>query len=250
MEILDEDGSVIECQTNSSSGVRQYREVRWVTEWEGTHNFERLQPSRLSAEVKLAANQPMPSSISLLRVSMYALYAEGVIEVDIPFEVSGDAIEAAPNLEILLLPDTPPRPGPIQYEPVGPGDSRADPRRPTAPISLYKYRTHVKSMAGKPVFGLWDRYPWNLGNGFTLGDYVVVGTQLVDSMKGIRYRFSDQGVISDPWGDHGAECWGKVEQTAYDFDTIRHIIAVRPYEVKVSFVLSDILVPSLDPAAQ
>lgn len=73
---------------------------------------------------------------------------------------------------------------------------------------------------------------------------MVIGTRLYDSQNE-TLEFPEQHVWSDPFGRHGAVCFGKTEQDRNDYDTIRHLIAVHPVEVKIPFVLTDIPIPGL-----
>jgi len=197
-------------------------------------------PSRFSLQLPFDPNQPVPASISALRGYLYALYAPDIIEADVPFKV-GDFVRVLADLEICVLGDTPPPPGPVQTETVWVGSIPFT--HFPVPICLYKYNTYVRSCTGGVVLAAKTRWP---GGGTTV-DYTVMKTQLVDSKAKTCTNVPSQ---SFAYGSNGPICSGCKEQDAYDYDVIRHIIAVRPYEVKVPFVLTNIPVPSCTPAGK
>ena len=56
---------------------------------------------------------------------------------------------------------------------------------------------------------------------------------------------------SDPSGEQRARCEGQTEQIGGDtYDSIRHVIAVPPVEVRIPFVLKDIPIPKRQQAAE
>jgi hypothetical protein len=154
--------------------------------------------------------------------------------------------QAIPDLLLQVDPETPPCPGPLQYVAIYPtGSGRMlGPSRPKTPIPMYKYQTRVKSKTGRPMLGLRD--PLGSRSLHPLGDFAIVRTELFDSKNGRANRFFIQWIMGDPVGGTGAQCFGQMEQGRNDtYDFIRHIIAVRPVEVKIPFVLRNIPIPKL-----
>ena len=200
-----------------------------------------------------SASQRVPSSISRLTGYIYALYADRVVNVDIPFDPNVGCVERenVPGLVLCVDPTTPPCPGPLKSVKVPLTGTRSDPSRPTTPVPLYEYQTWVKSKAGGPMMGLYDPAgsPYRR-NVYPLGDYALVRTELLDSKNGTTEYFPTQWIISGPSGNWGASCNGQKEQLPMDrYDSIRHVIAVHPVEVKIPFALKNIPLPRLPSAA-
>jgi hypothetical protein len=189
-------------------------------------------------------------SISLLEGYIYAVYADEVIKVDIPFDPDGGWIEpkTAPDLIVRVDPTTPPCPGPLRFVNVPLADPLYGPRRPATPVPLYIYQTRVKSKTGGPMMGLYDPGVWYARSLFPLGEYVVVRTELCDSRNKTSVHTFTQWIVGDSLGYDGARCNGQMKQGPGDtYDSIRHVIAVRPVEVKIPFVLKNVPVPTLLP---
>ncbi|MDI9433124.1 MAG: hypothetical protein QM570_15515 [Planctomycetota bacterium] len=234
---VDGDGTDIRWLPRSYP-VREYRAAK------GFGGRGSVQLPRAVVQLILAPNQAIPASVAELTGYFHALYAEKVIEVDIPFDPNHPWIDAAPDLRIAVTVDTHPRPGPIEYRTFIPAGSSHRLAVPTAPVGLYQYYTLVQSTTEQAVLGLEDR--WIMAVSWSLGDYVVIGTNLYDSQSD-RLAIPDEHVMSDPFGKRGAVCWGREEQDRNDYDTIRHLIAVHPVEMKIPFVLTDIPVPGFLP---
>ncbi len=99
------------------------------------------------------------------------------------------------------------------------------------------------------MLGLFD--PWCLRSGNPLGNYAIVRVELFDSKKKAAYQFHTQDVMGDRSGTRGASCYGEKTQGSGDtYDSIRHVIAVHSIEVKIPFVLKNILLPKLLASAQ
>ncbi len=234
---VDGDGTNIRWLPRSHP-VREYRAAK------GFGGRGSVQLPRAVVQLILAPSQAIPASVAELTGCFHALYAEKVIEVDVPFDPNHPWIDAAPDLRIAVTVDTHPRPGPIEYRTFIPAGSSHRLAVPTAPVGLYQYYTLVQSTTGQAVLGLEDR--WIMAVSWSLGDYVVIGTNLYDSQSD-RLAIPDEHVMSDPFGKRGAVCWGREEQDRNDYDTIRHFIAVHPVEVKIPFVLTDIPIPGFLP---
>ncbi len=186
----------------------------------------------------LDPNQPVPAILSRVEGTICTLYAEDVIEGDIPFEVTGEWIDINENIQISVSATTPPAPGPIKWE-VIPGmenDPYRQGTRPAEPIALWLYDTSVRSSAGSYVLTL--DMPWNPGR--TVSDYVLIKTGLVSTDGTFMIPFHQfASAASD-----GCDCLGQLEQGTEDYDTIRHVLAVHPVEVRVPFVLTDVPIPA------
>ena len=235
--LWDADGLPVNVQASDSEGDRFYEEVRWASVTENRRSVMKLLPSGLVFDLVLDSNQPTPAFLSRIEGYGYALYAEEVVEADVPFELSGQYIDAARGFDISVCPTMPPTPGPIEFEAIPGATSRANGLRPTAPLALWIYETCVHSTTGSPVFGLGATWY----DGASPGDHVVVKTQLLEGQW--TRNISQQRVSADTAGN--CICEGQVEQSYDDYDTIRHVIAVHPVEVKIPFVLENIPMPSL-----
>jgi len=243
LAVQDENGQSVLYSKSLYGSQRQYQEVREGYVLEGSIPVKHLMPSGFSLLIRLDPNQTVPRSLSRVEAYIYALYAEGKIQADIPFGPPRDWVDAAPGLRIVVTKDTPPPPGPIELEARG----SSSPSFYASPAAIYKFWTCVQSTTGRPVLGLEDTWlssiPWSLG------DYIVVKTSLYDHVRDRSTTLKEQRVMSDPWGDNGAICWGWAEQDYNAYDTIRHTIAVHPMEVEVPFVLASIPIPAYDRAS-
>jgi hypothetical protein len=186
---------------------------------------------------------------------IYAIYADDVIKVDIPFDPNYGWHEAKAVPDLMLCVDllTPPCPGPLQYVNLSPGaDSRRyNLHRPKTPVPLYMYATWIKPKKGGAILGLFDPVMWYPRSLCPLGDYAIVRTELFDSKKKTADQFFTQGIMGDSSGNMGARCSGQKEQGSADtYDSIRHVIAVHPIEVKIPFVLKNIPIPRLQSATK
>ncbi len=98
---VDGDGTNIRWLPRSYP-VRQYRAAK------GFGGRGSVQLPRAVVQLILAPSQAIPASVVKLTGYFHALYAEKVIEVDIPFEPNHPRIDAAPDLRIAVTVDTPP----------------------------------------------------------------------------------------------------------------------------------------------
>jgi len=252
-KVIGGEGRTVEWQSTQSDTVRCYQDFGW--HWDNEGHAGTNTPKPFSVEVQLIGDstQRTPSSISHLEGYMYAIYAQHIIKVDVPFDPNSGwlDVEAAPNLTVLVDPLTPPPPPPVELVSTLPnvppgfwmGDPRIVPNRPKASLGSYVYGTWVKSKTGQRVLGLRDpRYP---SSSYAYGDYAILRTELYDSRRNTIGMCDDQHIIGTAFfGQYGASCSGRRLQSREDaFDTIRHIIIVRPKEVKIPFVLTDICLP-------
>jgi hypothetical protein len=75
----------------------------------------------------------------------------------------------------------------------------------------------------------------------TATDYVLIRTELVDANGVVTIPFHQ---FAAPVSD-GCEYAGEMDENNRDYDTIRHVTAVDPVEVRVPFVLTDLPIPAL-----
>jgi hypothetical protein len=211
--------------------------------WDARTANPRDWPARLTIQLCFAPDLTLPSSVSSLKGYLHLLYAQDVVNADVPFAV-GDWIEVLPDLEIRVTDNTPPPPGPLQLEYVSVSDAGERPHktaRYTSPLCVYVYYTVTRSKVGERVIGLGMDWPL-----VPLFDYALIKTELVESQgKGVAdVRFARPGF----YGGGGIVATGSWQQDFSNWDVIRHRIAVKPYEVKVPFVLENIPVPTYQPA--
>jgi hypothetical protein len=248
-EMYDEEGNRIEYQNAQSDQRRHYEDSQWSWSREGGACLRPKTLGPFSVKVRLPGDtdQLVPPTISILKGYVWAVYADRVVAVDVPFDPDFGDLESqeAPDLTFSVDPTTPPPPEPPEYIAVVPSETRgAGVYRLKKALGLYWYKTWVKSKTNLPVLALSDgiRYPGSL---FAFRDYVVIRTELLDSNRGVFTR-PNQGVRSGLAGTRGAYCSGEISQSgdvSESFDTIRHLVAVHPVEVKIPFVLASIPVP-------
>jgi len=255
-EVLDEGGHAVEFQSTQMACDRAYQEYGWYWDEGRVYTPREWFPFTMRIQLSTDPNSSLPSSISAVGGYIYALYADEIINVDVPFDPNCGCVEteAAPDLLICVDPSTPPLPEPIEYVGSSPSASSGqrvtgNSGRPKNAIALYSYATWVKSKQGTRILGIRDpRCPSSL---FAYGDYAVVRTGLFSSERNVSVSLQTQWVLGHTSGSTGARCTGKMEQTYGDsYDTIRHVIAVRPVEVKIPFVVTNIPVPRLQAAAK
>ena len=225
LQVIDSDGNDVAWAPLPLRPLRQYQELEytWAVLPPRPHKPTVLQPYDVSVSFCLDLSQRPLSSLSLFQWCAYALYAEDVLEVDVPFEESEDGVEVAPGLRIRVI--------------------KARPE-----CCYYAYWTEVKYASGT-VQALDVR----LSPSEPVADYLVIRTLLLDT-EGNPIRESDDDRISSAiWSEHvdstswgTAKCGGRLlmSMTEAEIGSIRHVIVVHPYEVEVPFVLTDLPLPS------
>lgn len=212
---VDDEGSEVVVAGNTED-TRWYRASDCVVDSYSTHEQNRS-ACDLNLSLHFDVNLPTPSSLSIIEWYSYALYAGDVVEVDIPFHMSQEWLESGTDLDF---------------------------RVPQARLesSGLEYTTCLKSKTGS-VRVLSDR----LVSGESVADYIVLETQLLNSSGG-RLPLSSHEIRSVVLQDgdrvfYGVECHGVVERGGSPA-FIRHVVAVRPHEIKVPFILTDLPIPS------
>ncbi len=156
------------------------------------------------------------------------MYAEDVIEVDVPFAQTASTIIVA-RIEVFD-----PNSG---WMDVG-HDLQIRVLTAYAECNRVSYRTEVRATSGS-IQGLDFCGP---------SDFAAIETQLLDSdyvqrLVDFPYQYANTSQGSDC-----VVCWGYTG--AVSVGAIRHRIAVRPVEVEISFELKNIPVPSVEPVAK
>ena len=160
--------------------------------------------------------------MSLFQWCAYAVYAEDVIEVDVPYEASDDWLAAAPGLQIQVT-------------------------KATEECCDYTYWTEVRHVGGTV-----RAFDARLSPAEEIADYLVMETLLLDAEGNPVGPYDDdlvspavwsELVDSTSWGT--AKCGGRLLafMTQAEIKSIRHVIVVRPDEVKVPFTLTDLPLP-------
>ncbi len=99
LQVVDRDGNDVAWAPLPSRPLRQYQELKY--EWpvpRDPYGPPRpvLQPYDVAVAFCVDASQELPPSLSLFQWSAQAVYAEDVIEVDVPFGRTDDWLEVAP----------------------------------------------------------------------------------------------------------------------------------------------------------
>ncbi len=229
LSVVDGLGRPVQCVPQGTSGVRAYERVEWRSVSEGGHLVSKLQPSTLTVHLELEPNQPLPLMLSAVRGQVCAVYAEDVIEADVPFAQT-----------VFTLLDRPagfdPNEGWID---VG-HDLRIRVRTANAAFGHAWYQTEVSATSGA-VRGL-GFVTWR-----GVGDFMLLGIRICNSDGGLAQdsrslNFFPSETESSVW------CYGEAAHP--EPGVIRHFIAVSPVEVKIPFELTDILIPSVEPVAR
>jgi len=125
-EVVDGEGEIVECQSAQSDLWRCYDDFGWGWDQDGRARIGYpLKPFPVKIRLTDDPEQGAPTSISSLQAYIYAVYAEDIIKVDVPFDPNAGwlDIEAVPDLTILVDPLTPPPPEPLEYVSIWPNTS-------------------------------------------------------------------------------------------------------------------------------
>ena len=104
-EVLDQDGNPVECETVESDQSRRYDARNWYWGQGWSRRTTGLQPFKVALRLSSDPTQTLPSSISELAGFIYAIYADDVIKVDIPFDPNGGWTEAKADSDLILRVD-------------------------------------------------------------------------------------------------------------------------------------------------
>jgi hypothetical protein len=206
----------IEANTNTdwrwfgTTSLYSYMPVEAPMKW--------AEPRDLTICLQFSPCQAVPGSLSSLEWYNYALYADKVIEVKVPFHASDEWIQTETGLQFQVC----------QAE-LDCGN-------------VWRYRTTVKSTTVS-VRGLTDR----LSADERIADYVILRTEILGASDYPLTASSHMaGAPTPSTATFYVMCEGESTRGGYP-QTIRHVIAVHPTEVKIPFVLRDIPVPSIEP---
>ncbi len=182
-----------------------------------------LQPYDVSISLCLDPARALPPALSLLQWSVQAVYAEEVIEVDVPFAAADTWLEVAPGLQIRVA-------------------------RATLECCKYTYVTEVKHPDG--IVRAFDDL---LSPAEPIAEYLVLRTRLLDPDGNplratqddrVSPAVSSRFVESTSWNT--ARCVGSLLAfvTEAEVANIRHVIVVRPREVQIPFTSTDLPCPN------
>jgi len=234
LRVVGSDGNDVTWTPLPLRPLRQYQELEYdwgIPEPPYPESELVLQPYDVSVSFCVNPSQRPLSSVSLVQstsLSLFqwctsALYAEDVIEIDVPFETSDDWLEVAPGLQIHAF-------------------------KATVECCDYVYWTEVRHPGGS-VQALDAR----LSPGERVADYLVIGTLLLDA-EGNPIRERDDRTSPAIWLERvestslgTAACGGWLLTFATQATSIRHIIVVHPREVKVPFALTNLPLPTFSP---
>jgi len=205
--------------------IRHYQELKYV--WAVPQNPSAtpepvLQPYDVRVSFCVDLSQDLPASLSLFQWCAHAVYAEDVIEVDVPFEASDDWLEAAPSLQIRVT-------------------------KATVECCDYTYWTEVRHAGGTV-----QAFDARLSPAEPIADYLVMRTLLLDAEGQPISTTEDDRVSPAVWSERvdstswgTAKCGGSLLAfiTQAEIESIRHVIVAHPAEVKVPFTLTDLPLP-------
>ncbi|MHC4518575.1 MAG: hypothetical protein ACYTAS_08310 [Planctomycetota bacterium] len=225
LEVVDGDGNNVRWAPLPVRPIRQYQALKY--EWPIPRNpFATpepvLQPYDVSVSFCVDLSQELGPSLSLFQWCAYAVYAEDVIEVDVPFEASDDWIEAAPGLQIRVT-------------------------KATVECCDYTYWTEVRHGGGTV-----QAFDARLSPAEPIADYLVMRTLPLDAQgqpvsaaedDRVSPAIWSERVDSTSWGTAKCGGWLLVLITQAEIKSIRHVIVVHPAEVKVPFTLTDLPLP-------
>ena len=225
LQVVDGDGRGVAWAPLPVRPIRQYQELKYV--WAVPQNPSGtpepvLQPYDVRVSFCVDLGQELPASLSLFQWCAYAVFAEDVIEVDVPFEASDDWLEPASGLQIRVT-------------------------KATVECCDYTYWTEVRHAGG-----MVQAFDGPQSPAEQIADYLVMETLLLDA-EGNPLRPNEDDrvspavwselVDSTSWGT--AKCGGSLLSfvTQAEIKSIRHVIVVHPDEVKLPFTLTDLPLP-------
>lgn len=227
LQAVDRDGNDLAWAPLPWRPFRQYQELKY--EWpvpRDPYGPPRpvLQPYDVSVAFCVDASQELSPSLSLFQWSAQTVYAEDVIEVDVPFGGTDDWLEVAPGIQIQVT-------------------------KATVECCDYTYWTEVKHPGGV-VRAFGDLFSPTE----PIADYLVVRTLLLDADGDAIRATEDDRVSPAIWSERiestswdTAKCggWLLTFITEAEIASIRHVIVVHPYEVSIPFTVHDLPLPGL-----
>ncbi len=226
LQVIGSDGNDVAWTPPPIRPPRQYQELKyeWVLAQRLPPEPESvLQPYDVSVSFCVDPNHKPLSSLPLLQWHASALYAEDVIEVDVPFAASDDWLEVAPGVQIRVT-------------------------KATVECCDYVYWTEVKH-----VGGIVRPFDDRLSPNEPIADYLVTRTLLLDTEGNPAGGSDDDRISSAIWSEHiessplrTAICGGRLLTftTRTEIASIRHTIVVHPREVQVPFIVNDLPLPA------
>lgn len=225
LEVVNGDGSDVRWTPLPARPIRQYQDLEYawgVPQPPAPRPQLVLQPYDVSVFFCVDLSQDLSSSLSLFQWCAYAMYAEDVIEVDVPFAPSDDWLEVMPGVEIQVT-------------------------KATVECCDYTYWTKVRHAGGTV-----QAFDALLSPAEPIADYLVMETSLLGAEGQPISATEDDRVSPAIWSGHvdstlwdTAKCGGSLNVffTQAEITAIRHVIVIHPYEVKVPFTLTDLPLP-------
>jgi len=226
LQVTDGDGNDVAWTPLLLRPVRQYQGLKYespIPQDPFATLKPVLQPYDVTISFCIDPSQTPISALSSLQWCAYAVYAEDVIEVDVPFETTNDWLEVAPGVQIQVT-------------------------KATVECCDYTYWTEVRH-----ADGIVRAFDAQLSLGEPTADYLVVRTLLLDVEGNPVGATEDDRVSPSIWSEriestswNTAKCggWLLAFATQAEVARIRHVIVSHPYEVKVPFVVRDLPFPN------
>jgi len=221
-----------------SQSAPSYKPLRdATTEWVPTgERIVSFMPYSSSIDMLMEPDAPFPFALSKVEWSMAALLSDTFKVVDVPFAVTGDWIELAPGLDVL-----------VEQAVAGGGKyeyctkTRYDPNR----VQYLHVRKDVSRPRGLAEAGNED-YSWPDG---VLPQIIVTEIDVID-VEGNSIRRGSEGMVAV--GNNFDAGNPRIVTRTYssrcpecaDAAFIRHVLAFKPYNRQVQFVLENVPVPT------
>ena len=194
------------------------------------------EPFNFTIDMSMGYNAPFPLALSRLEWSMSALRSDHIEAIDIPFAPTGNWTELVPGLEVLVEQATVEE-GKYRYR----MKTRYDPNR----ISYLDVRDSPPCYTGHgpdvPYSWPWHAYPEMIVTAIDMLDAEgnSVTTQSTEYRISGGTTFKDSGgqrIVTQQYTGTCSEC----TKAAF----IRHVIAFKPYNQDLQFVLENVPVPT------
>jgi len=195
-----------------------------------------FEPFDFAIGMSMRYNAPFPLVLSRIEWSMSALLSDHFEAFDIPFAPTADWIEVAPGLEVLVE-ETTVEEGKYWYR----MKARYDPNR----ITYLDVRDEPPCFVGSTDVSY--SWPW-----YTYPEMIVTALDIVDAEgNSVMSQSSGRRVLSG--GSSSKDSGGQRIATRQRIGTcsecgkaafIRHIIAFKPYNHELQFVLENVPVPT------
>jgi len=230
---FDEIGNPVET-TRVSQYPTRYTPLRYSTAIQlGTGNrIVSVVPYEFTIEMTMVRGAPFPLMLSRLEWSMSALLSDDFEAIDIPFAPAADWIELAPGLEILVE-EAIVTEGRYDYG----LKARYDPNK----ISYLDARERPAGFTGRRSEAPYS-WPTNIQ---PFPELIVTAIDVVDANGNGLSSSGSSGGYNDVGGQRTATHTGTgFCSQCGDAAFIRHVIAFKPYNQQLPFVLENVPVPT------